>query len=265
MRCGHSIHHACYKEHALNSFKCPICSRSIINMEMTFRHLDAAISGQPMPPEFRDTKAWVYCNDCCAKTLVKYHWLGLKCAVCDSYNTAQLQILSELDHTTGNIASGMTDRALAPHNVDTLLPEALHSVLRGRSAAQWINGRRIATSASVLDSMRQSTSNLDSRRGARSTSVSAMDRIAFPDSNSDSDDTDAMDTGSEEEDDVDFWGGESPRDRALHARLRVADQLVSETDDEETDDEDDDGDDLMADEVDDDDMEEDYMDVFGHR
>lgn len=81
MRCGHSIHLSCYNEHIKNSYKCPICSRSVINMEMQFRHLDQSIESQPMPEQFRDTKAWVYCNDCSAKTEVKYHWLGLKCAV----------------------------------------------------------------------------------------------------------------------------------------------------------------------------------------
>ncbi len=81
MRCGHSIHLSCYNEHIRNSYKCPICSRSMMNMEMQFRHLDRAIESQPMPEQFRDTTAWVYCNDCSAKTEVKYHWLGLKCAV----------------------------------------------------------------------------------------------------------------------------------------------------------------------------------------
>ena len=81
MRCGHSIHHRCYYEHMKNSYRCPICSRSIVNMEWQFSRLERAIEAQPMPEEFRDTKAWVYCNDCCAKTSVKYHWLGLKCAV----------------------------------------------------------------------------------------------------------------------------------------------------------------------------------------
>lgn len=81
MRCGHSIHQRCYYEHMNTSYRCPICSRSIVNMEMQFRHLERAIESQPMPPQFEDTKAFVYCNDCSAKTNVKYHWLGLKCAV----------------------------------------------------------------------------------------------------------------------------------------------------------------------------------------
>ncbi|KAI9804052.1 MAG: hypothetical protein M1833_000333 [Piccolia ochrophora] len=97
MPCGHSIHHQCYYDHMKTSYRCPICSRSIVNMETQFRNLDRAIESQPMPPQFQDTKALVYCNDCCAKSSVKYHWLGLKCSVCDSYNTAQIQILSGPD------------------------------------------------------------------------------------------------------------------------------------------------------------------------
>lgn len=62
-------------------------------METQFRNLDVAILGQPMPPEFRDTKANILCNDCSAKSTVPYHWLGLKCSICRSYNTVELQLL----------------------------------------------------------------------------------------------------------------------------------------------------------------------------
>lgn len=63
-----------------------------------------------MPEEFKDTKGLIYCNDCGSKSVVKYHWLGLRCDLyvllgkrddqhlliasrCESYNTAQLRIL----------------------------------------------------------------------------------------------------------------------------------------------------------------------------
>jgi hypothetical protein len=80
MRCGHSIHHLCWQEHMKRSYKCPICSKSMVNMDLTFRQYDHDIEAQPMPPQFRDTKAWVFCNDCTAKSLVKFHWIGSKCA-----------------------------------------------------------------------------------------------------------------------------------------------------------------------------------------
>lgn len=94
MRCGHSIHQKCLSEYSKNSYRCPICSKTITNMESTFRNLDRTIQGQPMPAEFNDTKALIYCNDCGAKSVVKYHWLGLKCDMCESYNTAQIRLVN---------------------------------------------------------------------------------------------------------------------------------------------------------------------------
>lgn len=93
MRCGHSIHRDCLDEHQKTSYKCPICNKSLLNMESQFRNLDLSIQAQPMPPEFRDARAIVLCHDCSAKSSTMYHWLGLKCGVCQSYNTAQLQII----------------------------------------------------------------------------------------------------------------------------------------------------------------------------
>ncbi|CRL19923.1 Zinc finger, CHY-type [Penicillium camemberti] len=93
MRCGHSIHHKCLSEYSKSSYRCPLCSKTITNMESTFRNLDRTIESQPMPDEFNDTKGLIYCNDCGSKSVVKYHWLGLRCDLCESYNTAQLRIL----------------------------------------------------------------------------------------------------------------------------------------------------------------------------
>lgn len=92
MPCGHSIHKKCYDQHMKVSYKCPICNKSLANMETQFRNLDMAILTQPMPPEFRDTKATILCNDCSGRSTVPYHWLGLKCSICRSYNTVELQI-----------------------------------------------------------------------------------------------------------------------------------------------------------------------------
>ncbi|KAI5458098.1 hypothetical protein BGZ63DRAFT_407404 [Mariannaea sp. PMI_226] len=92
MACGHSIHKRCYDQHMKVSYKCPICNKSLANMESQFRNLDVAIQSQPMPPEFRDTTAVILCNDCSGKSTVRYHWLGLKCSICRSYNTVELNI-----------------------------------------------------------------------------------------------------------------------------------------------------------------------------
>lgn len=95
MACGHSIHKKCYDQHMKVSYKCPICNKSLANMETQFRNLDVVIQSQPMPPEFGDTKATILCNDCSGKSTVPYHWLGLKCSICRSYNTVELQMHGE--------------------------------------------------------------------------------------------------------------------------------------------------------------------------
>lgn len=63
-------------------------------MEYQFRNYDIAILTQPMPVEYRDSRAIISCNDCSAKSQTAYHWLGLKCTVCNSYNTIQHQLLN---------------------------------------------------------------------------------------------------------------------------------------------------------------------------
>ncbi|OAX79980.1 hypothetical protein ACJ72_05693, partial [Emergomyces africanus] len=97
MKCGHSIHQKCFAQYSRTSYRCPICSKTIANMEAHFRSLDRTIKDQPMPPDFMDTRALISCNDCSAKSAVQYHWLGLKCEICYSYNTTQIRLLTASD------------------------------------------------------------------------------------------------------------------------------------------------------------------------
>ena len=93
MKCGHGIHEICFNEWCKTSYKCPICSKSIANMESQFRRLDRHIEDQPMPEEYRNNRAYIFCNDCNSRSIAAYHWLGLKCSICESYNTTQLELL----------------------------------------------------------------------------------------------------------------------------------------------------------------------------
>ncbi|XXG97010.1 kinetochore-associated Ndc80 complex subunit spc25 [Hypoxylon texense] len=158
MKCGHSIHRQCLDQHMKVAYKCPICNKSLVNMELQFRNLDLAIQTQPMPAEFQDTRALVLCNDCSAKSSVEYHWLGLKCGVCSSYNTAQLQIL------------GMADEAI---ETDLIGREVQHSELsasRNTGAAETGDGSR------ACDIRRRHSSNVE-----RSTISRSVLQSAFPD------------------------------------------------------------------------------------
>ena len=95
MRCGHYIHRGCYDDYMQTSYKCPICNRSAVNMELQWRKLDHCIATQPMPQPYRNTKAWIICNDCSARMCTSYHWLGNKCPRCDSYNTNEVRLVDE--------------------------------------------------------------------------------------------------------------------------------------------------------------------------
>jgi hypothetical protein len=94
MPCGHYLHKDCYKLYMETAYKCPMCKKSAVNMELQWRKLTQAIESQPMPEHFDNTRAVIQCNDCSVKSSVKYHWLGNKCNTCDSYNTNEIRILN---------------------------------------------------------------------------------------------------------------------------------------------------------------------------
>ncbi|MCJ1475352.1 hypothetical protein MMC13_004014 [Lambiella insularis] len=231
-------------------------------MEMQFRNLDRAIESQPMPEQFQDTKAWVYCNDCSAKTEVKYHWLGLKCAVCDSYNTAQISITGNSRTNRGASPDELIDTHMV-ENADLLLPEAVQTFSGGQPAVRSGMIRRPATSEIALDALRIRPSEVH-LRDAHSASPSAASWVVVPNDGMQAEvPTDLMDVdggNDDNEDDVDFWGGESPRERALSTQGR---RDAEEMDGSEDESEDDDDDEIMDDDSEDD--EDDHMDIFGHR
>ncbi|KAL9057012.1 MAG: hypothetical protein Q9162_002560 [Coniocarpon cinnabarinum] len=98
MKCGHYIHRSCYDDLMNTTYKCPICSRSAVNMELQWRKMDECLDSQPMPEQYRETQALITCNDCHMRSHVPFHWLGNKCRVCDSYNTNQIDLINEPRH-----------------------------------------------------------------------------------------------------------------------------------------------------------------------
>jgi hypothetical protein len=245
MLCGHSIHQTCYYEHMKSSYKCPICSKSTVNMETQFRNLDRAIDAQPMPPQFQDTKAMVSCNDCYAKSAVRYHWLGLKCAICDSYNTAQLSILSDPEVDIP-IASIESNGDIALNQGDAHNP----ALLQVGSVPQR-NRRHSSHIHSASLSSRFSPYALPQRIGR---SLSPVRGPAFQDDSiTPAGETD--DSGEDDDDDLDFWGRDEPRSVTSYENI--------EDIDEDDDSEDDDG--SGADDCDEEGDDVDQFELFGHR
>lgn len=238
----------------------------MMNMEMQFRHLDRAIENQPMPEQFRDTKAWVYCNDCSAKTEVQYHWLGLKCAVCDSYNTAQISITSIQRAGPTDHGSQPLDVHRVTDTVDLLLPEAVQNFTRGRSAFVNDPPRRPANSASALETVLRHSSHVD-LGGTRSASAGAGERSTtfqggFPGELQPC----LGNESTDEEDEVDFWGGESPREKAVEGNSKeTLNEIPSDGDDSDEEDDVMDDESLTADDDEEEEEEDDHMELFGHR
>jgi len=66
-------------------------------MESQFRALDVEIENQPLPYPYSAWRCLISCNDCSAKSNVQFHFLGLKCDNCSSYNTSQVRIIRPED------------------------------------------------------------------------------------------------------------------------------------------------------------------------
>jgi hypothetical protein len=78
-----------------------------------FKRIDALLSQHQMPPEYKNTKSFVYCNDCEQKSYAKFHFVYHKCGGCGGYNTKVLhteEIQSE-EEESGTIPqlNDMTD------------------------------------------------------------------------------------------------------------------------------------------------------------
>ncbi len=145
--CGHPIHQKCYYEHMKSSYKCPTCARSIVNMEPQFRMLDREIVRQPMPLLYATWRAEIVCNDCLERSGTDFHFLGLKCQRCNSYNTSQIRLIKGEDMAVDEQAIEseveMETEAEAETESDTSDAESIkeedmedHDDRRGQSAIQ---------------------------------------------------------------------------------------------------------------------------------
>jgi hypothetical protein len=255
MKCGHSIHRKCHDELMKTTYKCPICSQSVVNMEIQFRALDRAIEVQPMPLQFQDTKAVVSCNDCYAKSMVKYHWLGLKCSVCDSYNTVELQILSGAEAAEAahaDVVNGESSR----QTESRLAPEARPSISESAGAAR--NRRHSSHMGGDGSNFLSSLDYQIPQRLGRS--VSPLRRSAFPD-HAAAEVSEQNMTDDEDEDDLEFWGGDAPGSPFGPASpRRPADEEEDEEEEEESEDES-----MRSEDADEDEEDDDPMDLMGHR
>ncbi|CAN4088160.1 unnamed protein product [Withania somnifera] len=85
--CGHLMHSVCFQEYTCTHYTCPICSKSLGDMQVYFEMLDALLSEQKIPGEYAGQTQAILCNDCEKRGTASFHWLYHKCSYCGSYNT----------------------------------------------------------------------------------------------------------------------------------------------------------------------------------
>jgi len=61
----------------------------VVDLTSEFQQLDQEIAQTPMPEELQALKMQILCKDCSQKTEATYHFYGLKCSACGSYNTTR--------------------------------------------------------------------------------------------------------------------------------------------------------------------------------
>ncbi|KAF3172955.1 hypothetical protein TWF225_009934 [Orbilia oligospora] len=158
MTCGHSIHLDCYNEHMKSSYRCPTCAKSVFNMESRFRYLDYEIQRQPLPDPYRFWHCHIICNDCSAKSDVAFHFLGLKCDTCKSYNTCEVKLIRPEDDPNNTSPSSVLSRNLLPPPHLMPNPETAGTIVPGEdvvadlaSVLREIEGHDVRSGPSAID------------------------------------------------------------------------------------------------------------------
>ncbi|KAE9610036.1 putative aminoacyltransferase, E1 ubiquitin-activating enzyme [Lupinus albus] len=90
LSCGHVMHSTCFQEYTCFNYTCPICSKSLGDMQVYFNMLDALLAEEEVPEELSGRTQVILCNDCEKKGASPFHWLYHKCRYCGSYNTRVL-------------------------------------------------------------------------------------------------------------------------------------------------------------------------------
>ncbi|KAK7388996.1 hypothetical protein VNO78_23827 [Psophocarpus tetragonolobus] len=88
--CGHVMHSTCFQEYTCFNYTCPICSKSLGDMQVYFRMLDALLAEERISDQISGQTQVILCNDCEKKGSAPFHWLYHKCPSCGSYNTRVL-------------------------------------------------------------------------------------------------------------------------------------------------------------------------------
>ncbi|CAZ79240.1 unnamed protein product [Tuber melanosporum] len=226
MTCGHSIHQSCYYDHMKTSYRCPTCARTIINMESHFRALDLEIETQPLLKPYNNWRSLIGCNDCSAKSNVPFHFLGLKCENCRSYNTNQIRVLRPEDGSDGG--GGVVSPSAIPRISERTT--SLNPLLRGQANSP----PRLAPAEG--EAALANASRAIAAAGEAIMELDGVEDLIIDDGWETEDSADFTDIDDDDDDDLgDFGSG----------GVEAVEEDGEEEDDSDDDDDDDDDDDLI--------------------
>lgn len=143
MPCGHAIHWHCFTELTTYDTRCPICKKTADTPEQmapTWSAIAMGIAFQPVPPEMARVVN-IFCNDCeQSDSNLRWHFLGVRCQQCFSFNTAVEQIVMQ-----GRDAAAYLDQLEAQRSA-----EAGFGIPANISMPTAVRNLRTMTQASLL-------------------------------------------------------------------------------------------------------------------
>eukprot|EP01086_Lenisia_limosa_P002763 TRINITY_DN16777_c0_g1_i1.p1 TRINITY_DN16777_c0_g1~~TRINITY_DN16777_c0_g1_i1.p1 ORF type:complete len:298 (-),score=26.06 TRINITY_DN16777_c0_g1_i1:24-917(-) len=91
MPCQHPIHRSCLETLLKQGPFCPLCRKEVADLTGYYEALDREIEQQPMPEVFQGSEVKVLCSKCLRQSWTAFHFVGLKCQECGSYNTQECE------------------------------------------------------------------------------------------------------------------------------------------------------------------------------
>lgn len=96
LKCGHTIHSSCLQEYLQSDYRCPICRKTIVDMNIFWKYLKKKvkkdyyfIKKNGYLPIYK-IKSYIYCHDCEKKDRTRFHWEYFECNKCKGWNTELL-------------------------------------------------------------------------------------------------------------------------------------------------------------------------------
>lgn len=118
MKCGHTMHAHCFDEYISSYYTCPLCHKALTNMTSYYNQIDQVVQHQTLPDEIRSRRAEILCHDCGGKCETQFHYLHLKCTLCNSYNTRLIRTF-DIPNAPSNVLSHPTSRQQSTLNEES--------------------------------------------------------------------------------------------------------------------------------------------------